>query len=92
MTMMAIPLRCHYDATQILQNVFSKAGDSGATELAYRCELTWQQFSNYRDLLISHKMLISSDNNGPNQTYEITSKGIRFLELFREIEDDLRPP
>ena len=81
----------HYQTIkQILQNVYSKSGGCRATELAYGSELTWKQFIEYRDLLTSRRLLIPSDNEA-TQHYEITPNSIRFLELFAEIEDDLRP-
>jgi len=74
----------------ILQNVFSKIGGCKPYELAYKCQLNWPQFTYYRDILLGNKLLIPSDE-GSIQHYEIIPKGIRFLELFREVEDDLRP-
>jgi DNA-binding PadR family transcriptional regulator len=35
--------------------------------------------------------LLISSNIGPNQRYEITDRGLRYLQLFAEIEDDLTP-
>lgn len=74
---------------QILQTVCTKAEGCKSFELAFRCELTWDQFTRYRDLLYNQKLLISS-KTGHNQRYEITAKGVRFLEIFAEIEDDLK--
>lgn len=74
----------------IFQNVYTKAVGCRPSELAYRCEFPWQQFRNYRDLLISHNLLMISSNSGPNQHYEITPKGERFLQLFAEIEEVLK--
>jgi predicted transcriptional regulator len=83
--------RDHYEIVkQILQNVYTDAGGCRPSELAYGCELTWQQFRNYRDLLISRELLIPSEK-GSIQRYEITPKGEHYLQLFAEIEDDLRP-
>jgi predicted transcriptional regulator len=66
------PNRDHYQTIkQILQNVYTKAGGCRATELAYRSELTWKQFIEYRDLLTSRRLLIPSDNEA-TQHYEIT--------------------
>ena len=85
------PHRDHYEIIkQILQTVYTKAGGCKSFELAYLCQLTWPQFIQYRDLLISNKLLIPS-NTEPTQRYEITPKGQRFLQLFQEIEDDLQP-
>ncbi len=74
---------------QILQTVYAKAGGCKPSELAYRCELTWDQLRNYRDLLVKQNLLIPSIR-GDNQCYEITPKGERYLKVFAEIEDDLR--
>jgi predicted transcriptional regulator len=87
------PHRDYYEIIKvILQNVYSRMGGGGCKpfELAYRCELTWNQFRDYRDLLISRRLLIPS-NSETNHRYEITPKGERYLQLFTEIEDDLRP-
>jgi predicted transcriptional regulator len=85
------PHRDQYEIIkQILQTVYTKAGGCKPSELAYRCELTWEQFRNYRDLLIKQNLLIPSikaDNRG----YEVTPKGECYLKVFAEIEDDLRP-
>lgn len=76
---------------QILQIVYPREGGiSKIFELAYRCQLTWKQFKYYRDLLICRKLLPNSSNTGPNQHYEITDKGLRYLKLFAEIEKYLR--
>ena len=85
------PHRDYYEIMrQILQNVYAKEGGCKPSELAYRCELTYNQFRNYLNLLINQKLLIPS-HNGLNQRYEITDKGERYLQLIAEMEDDLRP-
>jgi predicted transcriptional regulator len=85
------PHRDHYEIIrQILQTVYTKAGGCKSTEIAYRCELAWLQFTPYRDILLSNNLLILS-NAEPSQRYEITTKGERFLNMFAELEDDLRP-
>jgi predicted transcriptional regulator len=84
------PHRDYYEIIkQILHTVYSKVGGCKSAEIAYRCELAWFQFMNYRDILVSHKLLISS-HIGPTGRYEITPKGVRFLEVFAEIENDLK--
>jgi predicted transcriptional regulator len=84
------PHREYYEIVkQILQIVYTKAdGYSKSFELAFRCQLTWDQFTRYRDLLFKQKLLISS-NTGPSQHYEITDKGLRYLHIFAEIEENL---
>ena len=81
----------HRDTYEIMKQtlliVYTKVGGCKSFELAYMCQLTWPQFIRYRDLLISNKLMIPS-NNGPAQRYEITPKGERFLKVFAEIEDN----
>lgn len=84
------PHRDQYEIVkQILQTVYTKTDGCRSFELAYRCRLSWPQFTRYRDLLFNQKLLIST-NVGSNQHYEITDSGLRCLQLFAEIEDDLR--
>jgi predicted transcriptional regulator len=85
------PHRAQYEIVkQILQTVYTKTDGCRSFELAYRCKLSWPQFTHYRDLLFNQKLLISS-NIGPNQRYEITDRGLRYLQLITEMENDLMP-
>ncbi|MGH9987377.1 MAG: winged helix-turn-helix domain-containing protein [Nitrososphaeraceae archaeon] len=45
----------------------------------------------YLKILVDQDLLRISHGNGAYGYYEITPKGIRYLQLFTEIEDDLRP-
>ncbi|MPZ07983.1 MAG: hypothetical protein GEU26_16465 [Nitrososphaeraceae archaeon] len=74
---------------QLLQTAFSKV-EATQFELAYQSQLNWPRFTYYRDFLISQELLIPS-NKGPTQHYEITRKGEHYLQVFGELEDDLRP-
>jgi predicted transcriptional regulator len=88
------PHRDYYEIIKlILQTVYTRAdGVNSSSEIAYRCELTWNQFIRYRDLLLKQKLLLTvSSNTTPNQHYEITPEGERYLQLFAEIQDDLKP-
>jgi predicted transcriptional regulator len=78
---------------QILRIVYSNAGDRNnkSFELAYRCLLDLPLFFYYRDLLIDRRLLRISSNTETTRRYGITPKGERFLKIFAEIEDDLRP-
>jgi predicted transcriptional regulator len=85
------PLRKQYEIIQhLLQTAYSKEEACTQFELAYESQLNWLRFIYYRDFLISRDLVISSDK-GPAQHYEITPKGERFLQIFAEVEDDLRP-
>jgi predicted transcriptional regulator len=87
------PDRDYYEIIkQILQNVYSMAeGCNKPFEIAYRCQLDLQLFLYYRNMLLSRNLLlISSNRNVHNQHYKITDKGIRYLQLFSAMEDDLK--
>src|ERR671919_26236 len=83
----------HEIIKQILQTVYSRTRKGHycrPLEIAYGCELTWAQFRHFRDLLLSRKLLTSSDTKDFSH-YKITDKGLRYLQLFSEIEDYLEP-
>jgi predicted transcriptional regulator len=46
--------------------------------------------TNYFRLMVKQDLLRYSEGAGPYSTYEITERGLRYLQLFAEIEDDLR--
>jgi predicted transcriptional regulator len=84
------PHRDHYEVIKhILQNVYSKTSGCRPSELAYRSELTWQQFVHYRDILLSNNLLIPSEDELV-ENYKITEKGTRLLKLLAEMEVDLK--
>jgi predicted transcriptional regulator len=87
------PNRDYYEIIkQILQTVYSLAeGCDKSFEIAYRCQLDLLQFFYYRDMLLNRRLLLVSFKNRDNQRYEITPKGERYLQVFIEIEDNLRP-
>jgi predicted transcriptional regulator len=87
------PNRDYYEIIkQILQTVYSRAeGCDKSFEIAYRCQLDLLQFFYYRDMLLNRRLLLVSFKNRDNQRYEITPKGERYLQVFIEIEDNLRP-
>jgi predicted transcriptional regulator len=83
----------HEIIKQILQTVHSRARKGHyckSLDIAYGCELTWAQFRQYRDLLLSRKLLTSPDTKDFSH-YKITYEGHRYLQLFSEIEDYLEP-
>src|ERR687898_3018078 len=83
----------HEIIKQILQTVYSRTRKGHycrPLEIVYRCELTWAQFRQYRDLLLSRKLLTSPDTEAFSH-YKITDKGLQYLQLFSKIEDYLEP-
>jgi predicted transcriptional regulator len=45
----------------------------------------------YLNVLIEQDLLRISHGNEPDRHYEMTPKGIRYLQVFAKIEDDLQP-
>jgi predicted transcriptional regulator len=85
------PHREQYEIIQqLLLTAYSKSEGCKQLDLAYESQLNWPRFTQYRDHLISHELLTPS-NKGPTQHYAITSKGERYLQVFTEMEHDLRP-
>jgi predicted transcriptional regulator len=72
-------------------SIFAKGnGLCKPLDIVYGCRLTWDQFKAYRDMLVRSDLLIPLQTNGQLH-YKITPKGFRYLQVFAEIEDDLRP-
>jgi predicted transcriptional regulator len=85
------PHREQYEIIQqLLLTAYSKVEGCTQIELAYENQLNWPRFTYYRDFLISSELLVPS-GNAATQHYEITPKGERYLQVFTEMEDDLRP-
>jgi predicted transcriptional regulator len=57
----------------------------------YAANLTHWLTVKYLRGLVDQGLLRISHDAGPYRHYEITFKGIRYLYMFAEIEDDLRP-
>jgi predicted transcriptional regulator len=77
---------------EILQVIFSSPPIKRRhkTGIAYATNLTYKQTVGYLDGLIEERLLILTDSK-PFPYYEITPKGQRYLQVFAEIKDDLRP-
>jgi predicted transcriptional regulator len=85
------PHREQYEIIQqLLLTAYSKVEGCKQIELVYENQLNWPRFAYYRDFLIRSELLVPS-NKGATQHYEITPKGERHLQVFTEIEADLRP-
>jgi predicted transcriptional regulator len=61
------------------------------TTIGYATNLAHWLTVKYLKILVDQDLLRISHGNEAYGYYEITPKGIRFLEVFAEIEDDLRP-
>lgn len=62
------------------------------TGIGYAAHLThWQTVTYLKGLIDQDLLRRISDDLGPYSHYEITRKGERFLQLFDELEDDLKP-
>jgi predicted transcriptional regulator len=70
--------------------VDTKAGGCKPFELAFMSNMTWSQFKYYSDILLSNSLLILSKTE-PVKRFEISEKGLRYLQLLADLEDDLGP-
>lgn len=73
-----------FDPTPLYRNQMDQ------TRVGYEANLTHSQTVRYLRELVDLGLLILTDFK-PYSYYEITSKGRRCLEVFAEIEDDMRP-
>jgi predicted transcriptional regulator len=95
MTMMIArhPYRDKYDIINDILRILSQASViklRHKSSIGYAVNLTHRQTVTYLNELIDHGFLRISYDNGPSGYFDITEKGRRYLELFAEIEDDLR--
>jgi len=59
------------------------------TQLMYRANLSFAQLSEYLKLLLDMKLLDILENT-QRTVYKTTSKGMRYLQSYKEIQDLLR--
>ena len=59
------------------------------TQMMYRANLSFAQLNEYLKLLLDMKMLEIPENS-EKKIYKTTSKGMRYLQSYREIHDLLR--
>ncbi|MPZ06002.1 MAG: hypothetical protein GEU26_06210 [Nitrososphaeraceae archaeon] len=90
-----MPQRDRHDIIKdILEIVFDAKplhrNQMNQTRVGYEANLTHPQTVRYLRLLVDLQLLILTDFK-PFAYYEITRKGRRCLQLFGELEDDLRP-
>ena len=61
------------------------------TRLGFTASLTHAQTTTYLDELLDRRLIIETETDfKPHPYYEITERGRRCLELFGELDDDLR--
>ncbi len=86
----------HEIVNDILQTVLSRSQSPSSyykcrgLHISYQCNLSWNQLKDYLRPLIESELL-KTTRSGPDLYYEITDNGQRYLQVFAEIEDDLRP-
>ena len=89
-----MPQRDKYDIVQdILEIVYDTKplyrNQMNQTRIGYEAELTHPQTVKYLKLLVDQNLL-DLTNFKPFPSYAITKKGHRCLQLFGELEDELR--
>jgi predicted transcriptional regulator len=90
-----MPQRDHHDIVKdILKIVYTTQPLfrtlRSQTSIGHGAKLTHPQTVKYLENLVGIRLLILTDFK-PYPFYELTKKGYRCLQLFSEIEDDLRP-
>lgn len=74
----------------ILQFISSKY-DCKTAEITSGASLTYFQQKRYLGLLTDNGLILISSESDYCEGYEISDSGRRYLQVFAEIEDDLRP-
>jgi predicted transcriptional regulator len=90
-----MPQRDHHDIVKdILKIVYATQPlfrtRRSQTSIGHDAKLTHPQTIKYLEGLVGIGLLILTDSK-PFSYYELTKKGHQCLQLFNEIEDDLRP-
>lgn len=90
-----LPQRDRYDIVKdVLEIVYDTEplyrNQMNQTRIGYEANLTHPQTVKYLGMLVDRGLLVLADFK-PYSYYEITKKGSRSLQLFGELEDDLRP-
>jgi predicted transcriptional regulator len=75
---------------EILLNVLESLTSGGLkkTHIMYQCNLSWSMV-NEAIVTLSDKSLLTLDDADSQRKYKITQKGLRMLELHRQIQDGL---
>ena len=70
--------------TELASNILEAAngGDATKTKIMYKAFLSYAQLKEYLAILIENSLLSHEGNN-----YKTTSKGIRFLQTTRELDN-----
>ncbi len=76
--------------TEILLNILESltSGSLKKTHIMYHCNLSWSMV-NEAIVTLSDKALIILENNQGQRKYSITDKGLRMIELHRQLRDGL---
>lgn len=90
-----MPQRDHHDMVKdILDVVYTTQplfrSRRSQTSIGHEAKLTHPQTVKYLEGLVNIGLLILTEFE-PYRYYELTKKGRRCLQLFKELEDDLRP-
>ena len=59
------------------------------TQVMYRANLSFAQLNNYLSLMLDINLL-KLEKNGQKAVYKTTSKGMRFLESYKQIQEMLK--
>jgi predicted transcriptional regulator len=78
------------DRTEIIRQILEVANDAvniTRTKLMYNAFLSYSQLKEYLTLLIKRDLL---SYDSITQTYKITEKGLKLLQVYNELDDMMR--
>jgi predicted transcriptional regulator len=61
------------------------------TKIMYKTYLPYQQFKEYLSILVQYQLVEHQEEEEEEQTYRITEKGRRFLEIYNQINELIAP-
>ena len=90
-----MPQRDSYDIIKRILSIVASAkplyrNQLNQTRIGYEANLTHPQTVKYLRMLVNLQLLILTEFK-PFSYYELTKRGHRCLQLFSEVDDDLKP-
>ena len=83
--------RDYYKIVKDMLQIVTSKYCCNKTEIAYGAGLTHSQQKRYMAILVDRGLILLSSGENSPKVYEISDLGRRYLQLFAELEDDLRP-
>jgi predicted transcriptional regulator len=85
------PHRENYEIVNDILKFIASKYNCNMAEVTFAASLTYGQQKRYMGFLTHLGLILISPESDYSKGYEISELGRRYLQLFTEIEDDLRP-